>query len=274
MPPIELPQNLIPSDPQTTDVLKAFKRDLMLNFNCHHLGTVQSFDPEFQTAKVTINYKKAFYTIDERGRYLPKLVDYPVIVAAPAIFVGGGGYALTFPVDEGDECLVLFNDRNIDNWFAGSSNSAPATQELHAFGDALIIVGLRSKANAISDFSSDGPELRNKEGDKKFSISEDAVRAVFGENVVEVTEESVTLTFGTATVTLNESKFTVSVGPTTILELDTSGTFSVQNAIGELISILADLFGAINPAVPTGGGPVYNPVTYPAALIKLQTFKA
>jgi hypothetical protein len=52
------------------------------------------------------------------------------------------------PIQEGDECLVLFNDRDMDNWYSGSSSSGVATPRLHSFSDGIILVGLSSLNNS------------------------------------------------------------------------------------------------------------------------------
>jgi hypothetical protein len=46
---------------------------------------------------------------------------------------------------------VLFNDRDIDNWFTNNGNQTNSNR-LHSFSDAVLIVGLRPANSAIASF--------------------------------------------------------------------------------------------------------------------------
>lgn len=155
-------QNLIPNEVDLADCLNLHKKDVFLNLNCHHIGTIQTFNSTLQTASVTINYSKTYFQFNSTtGAYDNMLVNYPVIAEAPVVCLGGGMTSLTFPIQTGDECLVLFNDRDFDNWFTGGSGSPNATARLHSFADALVIVGIRSMANVITNYSADHAVLQN-----------------------------------------------------------------------------------------------------------------
>lgn len=158
-------QNLIPSEPSLIDLLKQFKKDTMLDLNCHHIGTIQSFNASNQTASVTINYVKTFFSFNQQTLvYDSDLVNYPIIAECPCVVLGGGSGALTFPIAQGDECLVLFNDRDLDNWFAGGTGSPNATARLHSFSDAIALVGLRSLAKVLPNYDATRAVLRNGSG--------------------------------------------------------------------------------------------------------------
>ncbi len=169
----KIPNNLIPNDPQLKDVLDFFRKDLLLNFNCHHLVTIKSFDPATQTAMASVNYQKTFFELQSDGTYAPVLKPYPVLLDCPVFVLGGGNGCLTFPILPGDEGLALFNDRDIDNWFqGGGSGGAVATPRLHSFADGIILVGVRSLANVIPNYSATAVELRNKLGTVKLSLKD------------------------------------------------------------------------------------------------------
>lgn len=149
------PFSFIPDDPSYVDSLNLHKREIFLDLNCHHIGTVQSFNAANQTAVVKINYPKTYFTLNPQTQtYTPVQVPYPTLIDCPVIFLGGGGTSLSFPVAKGDECFVLFNDRDIDNWFIGGTGAQVATPRAHHFSDAIILVGLRSKGNVIQGFDS------------------------------------------------------------------------------------------------------------------------
>lgn len=160
--PSTIQANLAQNDPSLRDLLDQLKKEILLTLSSHHIGTIQSFDKTNQTATVTINYKKTIFRLDaSTGLYNGVLIDYPILIDCPVIALGGGDSALTFPIEEGDECLVLFNDRDFDNWFSGSLTSAPATPRLHSFSDAIILVGLRSLPNSLEAYDMVRAVLRN-----------------------------------------------------------------------------------------------------------------
>lgn len=238
-------QNLIPNDPDMKDLLNLFKKEIFLNLNTHHIGKIQSFNPLNQTAMVTINYKKTYFEPNLiTGVYANKLVDYPILIDCPVICSGGGTGLITFPISKGDDCLVIFNDRDLDNWFQGSSTSANATGRLHSFADGIILVGLRSLNHAVINYSGSDIELRTTDGLTKIAIAGDG------------------------------SKVTVTVGPTMTLVISATGKVSITNGVGELISSLVKLYQDIQAGTTQtllGPQPLVMP-TFAVDLAKLETF--
>lgn len=160
-----IPKNIVWYKPKLSDVLDGHKDDVMLELNCHAIGTIESFNSVNQTATATINYQKVVYQRTSGNLYSPVLVAYPLLVDCPCQFPFGGNGGFTTPPVKGDECLVVFNDRDIDAWFVGQKNQAPNTARLHSFADALIILGIKSLPNVIQNFDPDRPALRNFSGD-------------------------------------------------------------------------------------------------------------
>src|ERR1700743_1822688 len=118
--------NAVPNELHNlNDLWNFWKKQLKLEFNCHHIGTIQTFDPELQTAQATINYTKTFLQVDSIGNTNIATPDYPVLIDCPCIVLGGGGGYLSFPIEAGDECLILFNDRDMSNWYGTGSTSSP-----------------------------------------------------------------------------------------------------------------------------------------------------
>lgn len=142
------------------DLLDLVKKELLLTLNCHAMAQIQSFDAETQTVTATILYKQAYEQRDPRtGKYSTVLVDYPLLIDAPAVVLGGGGGALTFPIQPGDECVILFNDRDIDNWFSGAPNGAVNSDRLHSMADGIALVGVRSLEKTLDDYDTERAAL-------------------------------------------------------------------------------------------------------------------
>lgn len=99
-------------------------------------GTIVKFDAASQTAQVKVSTG-----------------DFPVISAVPVVFEGAGGFAITFPVQAGDPCLLVFQDKSIDQWSEGQSGT-PTDPRTHSLMDVVAILGARSSSNKLTEFDS------------------------------------------------------------------------------------------------------------------------
>jgi hypothetical protein len=140
---------------------------VMNNLNVVQVGTIQNFNPLNQTAIITLNTKRLVATNPDTWESYPPLVDVPVLI------LGGGGGAITFPIKQGDECIILFNDRELDNWFQNGGVQTFSSQRTHDFSDGMAIVGLRSLPNVLSDYNTDGIDIRYN--NVKFSFNDDSI---------------------------------------------------------------------------------------------------
>lgn len=145
--PQTIPNSLPTANPTLQDLLGALKRDVMLSTNCHGVGTIQSVaigSNGLLTCTATLDYNRTYYERQPSGSYTAVTVEYPQLIDCPVVVLGGGTGALNQPIAQGDRCLVLFNDRDLGNWFAGArSGPVPSTRN-HAFADALVVVGFQA----------------------------------------------------------------------------------------------------------------------------------
>ena len=154
----------------------------MMQLNCHQVGEIVSFDPSTQTAEVQIKMMKT---------HNGELQDYAILLDCPCIILGGGEGRLTFPIKQGDSCLVFFNDRDIDNWYASGQKMQPRTERMHSYSDAIALVGPRNLQNKITDYLQDGTELK------------------YGDSTIKLQDNKVTITNGTASIELSSGTVTV-----------------------------------------------------------------
>ncbi|MEQ5055461.1 Gp138 family membrane-puncturing spike protein [Klebsiella michiganensis] len=123
-------------------------------------GIIQSFDTDAVTAVVQPAIKGSEQ--DESGAEVS--VNLPLLVDVPVVFPRGGGCTLTFPVKEGDECLVIFADRCIDFWWQSGGIQEPVDGRMHDLSDAFCIVGPQSQAKKIGGISTTAAQLRTDDG--------------------------------------------------------------------------------------------------------------
>lgn len=171
--PTQIAGSVAPVDPSMADLLNLLKKEIFFDLNCHHLGTIQSFDSAKQTASISINYTKTFFQINQQGQYNPVQIQYPPLVDVPVIFLGGGGGFQTFPVAQGDQCLVLFNDRSIDNWYQqGNGVVGPVNMSrAHSLADGFALVGLNWSGTVLANFDTAHAIIRNKAGDAGIGLN-------------------------------------------------------------------------------------------------------
>ena len=124
----------------TLTEVKALKKEIFSSLHCALPGIVESFDPETQTASVQPVARKGLVS-------LPQLRDVPVF------FPGGRGNGITWEVSQGDECLLVFSDLDIDSWFETGADEAPVSARQHDLSDAFAFVGFRSRPNSLEGVS-------------------------------------------------------------------------------------------------------------------------
>ena len=154
--------------PDLAEILNRRMAETMTKINCCHLGTVKSFNSLKQTVTASINYKAV---VDG------KLYEYPLLLDVPVFVYSGGGSRITMPVAAGDTCILLFNDRSIDNWLTtGDVSSVPNGERVHDMSDAICFVGLFPYGGSLSGFNGNGPEMRG--GNAKVSIENNKIKMV------------------------------------------------------------------------------------------------
>lgn len=156
--------------PNLNDFIDARVQRMMASMACVGIGTIQSFNATQQTASVSMNYKrilKGAAMAENNIDTVDVIKDYPILVKVPVVFLGGGAGRLTFPVTQGDPCVLFFNDRDMDTWIeTGIAINPPNSERMHSMTDAIALVGIRSNANPLSDFNTIIASLIDKTGER------------------------------------------------------------------------------------------------------------
>lgn len=154
--PPQIPLSLKVANPKLKDVLDALKTDIFQSLNCHAVGTINSVTQNANvhggllTVNVSVNYTKQWWQLQPNGNYASFNSEYPQLIDCPLVVMGGGNANINFPVGVGDQCLVFFNDRDLNNWMyqplAGFSGP-PASTRKHSISDAIAMVGFKKITN-------------------------------------------------------------------------------------------------------------------------------
>lgn len=164
-------QKALTSSGTLKSIIENIIKKLIGEIHTTSIGVIEKFDPETQLATIqpAINYLDYF---DKGKEYTLTDTKYPLLVNVPVIFPGGGDWHLTFPVKKGDECILMYTERSIGNWkkFGGVGDQSSLGRR-HSMQDAIAIVGVNSKVNPLPQFNDTEPELRNRDGDIKLTMS-------------------------------------------------------------------------------------------------------
>lgn len=201
--------NQTPNDPQLADLMDQLKREIMLELCSTHVGTIQNFNSSLQTVQATINYAQTFFMLnDVTGVYAPVLRNYPLLIDCPCIVLGGGSSWINTPIQAGDECLLLFNDRDIDSWFQSGQFGAVATGRTHSFSDAFALVGVKSAPNARPLY--DAVRMMFTNGSVKVGINPTNNKATIQNNITTLNQTLQDLCTQLETLTTALAALTVS----------------------------------------------------------------
>lgn len=139
--------------PNMNNLLDAAKRSSHAELNCCQIGEIVSFDPATQSATVKLVLKKIAAINPDSTRVLR---SYPLLANVPVHFNFGGGSFISMPIATGDTCIVLFSDKDFDNWFVNGGEPAPASLRMHDLSHGICIVGIKNLQNAISNYLANG----------------------------------------------------------------------------------------------------------------------
>jgi hypothetical protein len=208
------------SQPDLIDALTELKLDIFYNFNCHKIGRIESFDPANQTATISLIDKRVLESSEGT-----QLKDYPPLVDVPVHINKGSKGGFTRPIEQGEYCVVLFNDRNIDNWFANGTVNPPLNDKTHDLGDGLALVGFFSGASPLSSFDNQATEMQYE--DVKIKLNSSAAEISY-KNLEETTK------------IVLDGKVEIS-----------NKLQSLQDLINQLNTLLTNFVMVDNPATPT-----------------------
>ncbi|MBF7687089.1 Gp138 family membrane-puncturing spike protein [Acinetobacter rathckeae] len=108
-------------------------------------------------------------------------VNLPLLLDVPVMFTCAGGFTITHPIREGDECLVNFGDRNIDLWWQSGGIQDPFDMRKHDLSDGFAFFRPQSQLNKISNISTDSLEIRTDDGSCKIQMTPSGEINFFGQ---------------------------------------------------------------------------------------------
>ena len=129
------------------------------------------------------------------------ILDLPTVLDVPVMFPSGGGGIITFPLQVGDQVLLIFSMKSISEYVNATDNHAtpyvPDTGRNHDLSDAIAIPCLFGKSNNLAPdpdhvevkFAGTSVKLK-KDGDLTADVAKDLVVTVAGKADITVTGDT------------------------------------------------------------------------------------
>lgn len=128
------------------DILKQLKAEVFSGIRVCLPGSISLVDVSNGTVSVRIGVMQKIAQMNfPAGRDF----TYPDITGCPVFNLQGGGIGAVMPIKVGDECLVVFSDRAINNWFTTGNPMPLPSLRMHDLSDGFVLVGLNSMANLL-----------------------------------------------------------------------------------------------------------------------------
>ena len=219
--PDKFTQFALPAD--LTQIQEISNSNTAQEMNCVRIGVIQEFYPENLTAQVRL-VGKMLTGLNPDGSQILK--EYPPIYAKVCYC----NPFCTFPLTQGMECVLLFNDRELETWFINGGSNIQAYPRMHDLTDAIAIVGIRSLPQMIQ-------------------ILTDCLHLFYGQSDLQIKAQQAVLT--SPQIDLNGTNVLNAASATITLEGDTI------NINGNLVingqAYTAHTHSNGNEGAPTGG---------------------
>lgn len=134
-----------------SEVLQTFREEIHVALP----GVVKSYNAATQTADIQPQIKRALRKRD--GSIVTE--DLPILPSVPVGALRAGGFFFHMPVTTGDHVLVIFCERDINEWRRLGSNVDPADLRTHSLSGAVAIPMLEDARAPISGLGGTGIEF-------------------------------------------------------------------------------------------------------------------
>lgn len=140
--------------PTQLEINQLLKTNIFSNLNCHNIGRILEFDPTTQLCTIELMQIKQFG--DQAYTPAP-------ITQVPLIMLGAGNAHITMPNPVGTTCLLLFLDRNMDNFMETGEQYMPDTARMHDFTDCVALTTFKTLVDPIQDYDEQAISLLNED---------------------------------------------------------------------------------------------------------------
>lgn len=128
--------NNSPLTPSFGQFMTDFGDDLRMNTFNAIPGKIDVYDPKTGSASIDV-------MMSRKDAQTGQIKQWAGLLDVPVMQLSGAAGGVNIPIAQGDDCLVIFADRDIDNWYATGAAQVPASPRIHSLADGFAIVGVR-----------------------------------------------------------------------------------------------------------------------------------
>lgn len=171
------------SDIDESRILEASREMLAKDMKCHRIGKIVAFNSATLTCDVDLFDKMTHFGQAESYVTIP---DLPLIIPAT------NSKHITFGDIVGSECIVHFNDVDIDNWFETGETYIPNSRRKHNLSDGFVELRPFNKT-AVFTYYTNGIEIKN--GNSLIHINDDgSIEITNGSGVISMSGTTINIT--------------------------------------------------------------------------------
>lgn len=195
---------ITPVKPDKSYLDNMLARKTASGVNCHRVGKIIAFRKEELTCDVQL--------LELMPKPAGGSLNYAPLLQLPLIIEGTDTAWLTWGNIVGSECIVHFNDRDIDNWFKTGEEYLPNTTRIHDFSDGFVTLRPRNKL-------------------KVFPYDEEAVVLKNSNSTVRMTENTIQITNGNLNFKIENNTLTITGNVVVNGDITATGTITGQTDV-------------------------------------------
>lgn len=203
-------------NPNLSDALNQLKNNIFSELNVNNIGKITAYNPENNTVQVELWQLKQINDED----FTPTL-----LTGVPLVSLGTATSRISAPNPVGSYCVLLFLDRNIDNFLTTGERYLPANGRMHSYADCVALLTLNSYIDEPVMYDANALTLYNCTQFAK--IFNDSIQ-LFADKIKLYNSQTTLLTLINTLID-------------TIKDIKTEGTSSAQSVDGDSQQALEDL---------------------------------
>ena len=193
---------IISSEEQMFDI-RFWKRAFQINTSIPAI--IDEFDPLTQRVAATPAIRAKFVNSANEVSY----IDYPKITNIPLAITKSAGLKITYPIEIGQNCTLIFSQRSIDNFIIEGGiqdpfdGPNPKKTQIRCMDltDAMCFPGVITSKETIEDYATDAIEIRSADNTTKVSVKENSLKLLQGNASMELTGDNINMTAATINIT-------------------------------------------------------------------------
>lgn len=143
----------LPLNASINDVLEQVKSNIFSTLNCHNIGRIIEYNAETNTATIETMVLRKFYN---------EILQPSLIMDVPILTFGTKNARITMPNPVGCYVVLLFMDKNIDNFLETGEQHLSPTDRTHSISDCVALLTIDSSVDEQPLYDDNALTLSNK----------------------------------------------------------------------------------------------------------------